>query len=97
MEKKIKTFKIIEVKEITASNGNKFTGYKTIGTGNRKLDVRFTKAVPSDKLPKEPCLIKVCEEDANVDKSRVYPILWIKAVQEIVPFTRNNNLSEFFG
>ena len=31
--------KIIEAKEITAKNGNKFTAYKTVGKGGRKMDV----------------------------------------------------------
>lgn len=88
-------FKIIEVKEIIAKNGNKFIAYKTIGKGGKKLDVRFTRECAN--VPKEPCTICVKRENANVDKSRVYPILWIKEVESIEANERKDNLDEFFG
>ena len=53
-------FKIIEVKEITAKNGNKFTAYKTVGKGGKKLDVRFTKACKN--VPTSTCTIVVKKE-----------------------------------
>lgn len=88
-------FKIIEVKEITAKNGNKFKAYKTVGKGGRKLDVRFVQ--DCSQIPKEPCIIGVLRSNANVDKSRVFPILWIKDVEYIKENERKNNLDEFFG
>lgn len=87
-------FKIIEVKEITAKNGNKFLAYKTIGKGGRKMDVRFTRGCA--KIPTEPCLIEVLEGNANVDTTRQYPILWVKEVEEIKPFTHNDNVADYF-
>ena len=87
-------FKIIEVKEITAKNGNKFTAYKTIGKGGRKLDVKFTR--DCKLLPTEPCTIVVAQQDANVDTSRVYPCLWIKNVLRIETTERKSNLDDFF-
>ena len=91
----IMKFKIIEVKEITAKNGNKFKAYKTIGKAGKKLDVRFVQDCRN--VPKEPCTICVKRENANVDKSRVYPILWIKDVESIEANERKDNLDEFFG
>lgn len=87
--------KIIEAKEITAKNGNKFTAYKTVGKGGRKMDVRFTRACKN--VPTEPCTIVVKRENANVDKTRLYPILWIKDIEEIKENVRKDNLDEFFG
>lgn len=87
--------KIIEAKEITAKNGNKFTAYKTVGKGGRKMDVRFTRTC--SKTPTEPCTIVVKRENANVDKTRLYPILWVKDIEEIKENVRKDNLDEFFG
>lgn len=88
-------FKIIEVKEITAKNGNKFTAYKTVGKGGKKLDVRFTKTCKN--VPTSTCTIVVKKENANVDTSRIYPILWVKNVERIEENERRNNIDEFFG
>lgn len=88
-------FKIIEVKEITAKNGNKFTAFKTVGKGGKKLDVRFVRTAKN--VPSEPCTIVVLKENANVDTTRIYPILWIKTVERIEATERKNNLDDFFG
>lgn len=87
--------KIIEAKEITAKNGTKFTAYKTVSNGGRKMDVRFTRACKN--TPTEPCTIVVKRENANVDKTRLYPILWVKEIEEIKENVRKDNLDEFFG
>lgn len=87
-------FKIIEVKEITTKDGKKFDAYKTIGKGGRKMDVRFVRTAKN--IPTQPCVIVVNEEDANVDTTRQYPILWIKDVIRIEDFERKNNVGDFF-
>ena len=87
--------KIIEAKEITAKNGNKFMAYKTVDKGARKMDVRFTRTCKN--TPTEPCTIIVDKDMANVDKTRLYPILWVKEVKEIKENVRKSNLDEFFG
>lgn len=89
-----KVFRIIEVKEITLNNGQSFNAYKTITKDNKKMDVRFVKSCKN--VPTEPCNIVVHEEDANVDTTRQYPILWIKEVQSIEEIERKNNLSDYF-
>lgn len=91
MERK---FKIIEVNEITTKGGKKFKAYKTIGKGGRKMDARFVR--DCNNVPTEPCVIVVNEENCNVDTTRQYPILWIKAVERIEGFERKNNMSDYF-
>ena len=92
MEKK---FRIIEVNEVTAKNGNKFSAYKTLANGGRKMDVRFTRNCHN--VPVEPCIVVCNEEDCNVDTSRQYPILWVKEVIRIEPYKRKNNIADFFS
>ena len=87
-------FKIIEVKEITTNDGKKFNAYKTLAKGGRKMDVRFVRTCHN--VPSEPCVIVVNKEDANVDNTRQYPILWIKDVQSIEDFERKDNLEDYF-
>lgn len=91
MERK---FKIVEVNEITAKNGNKFKAYKTIGKGGKKIDVRFVRDCAN--IPLEPCVIVVDDHDCNVDTTRQYPILWVKDIIRIEDFERKNNVAEFF-
>lgn len=88
--------RVIEVKEITTTDGKKFTAYKTIGKGGRKMDLRFSRDCTPDMLPKEPCYIVVADDKANVDTTRIYPILWVKEVLAIEPIKRESNLAEFF-
>lgn len=88
-------FKIIEVKDIVTRDGKKFKAYKTVGKGGRKLDVRFVQGCTN--VPTEPCTIVVNRSNANVDKTRLYPILWVKNVEAIEANERKNNLDEFFG
>ena len=92
----MKKFKVIEVKEVTCKTGNKFIAYKTLTKGNRKIDLRFRKEIPSDQLPKEPCYIIVDDDKCNVDTTRLHPILWIKEIVAIEPFEYNNNIDDFF-
>lgn len=87
-------FKIIEVSEITTKDGKKFSAYKTLANGGRKMDVRFVRTCKN--IPSEPCVIVCDEEQCNVDTSRQYPILWIKDVARIEEFERKNNVSEYF-
>ena len=95
----VKKIKVIEVNDITANNGNKFTAYKTVNKDRRKMDLRFTKDCVSNCsqfIPKEPCYIFVPSNMANVDQTRQYPVLWVKEVSGIEPFERTSNLDEWF-
>ena len=88
-------FKIIEVKEITTKNGNKFLAYKTVGKGGKKIDVRFTRDCKD--VPTAPCTIVCDKNDANVDTTRIYPCLWIKRILRTEGTARKSNLDAFFG
>ncbi len=87
-------FKVIEVTEVNTKDGKKFTAYKTLGKGGRKMDLRFVKECKI--TPTEPCVIVVDSEMANVDTTRQYPILWVKEVKRIEPFERKNNIGDYF-
>lgn len=89
----LKSFKIARVEEIE-HEGKKFTTYKAIAKGGRLMDVRFTRDCKNK--PTEKCEILVKPENANVDTTRQYPILWIKDVEEIRPLERKNNTDEYF-
>ena len=89
-----RSFKIVEVKEITTKDGKKFNAYKTLANGGRKMDVRFQRTCKN--VPTEPCVIVVKDENCNVDTTRQYPILWVKDVERIEEFVRKNNVSEYF-
>lgn len=90
----LREFKVIEVKEVQTKAGLKFLAYKTIGKNGKKMDIRFTRTCSN--VPTEPCTIVVRACDANVDTTRIYPILWVKDVQEIKPTERKNNIDEYF-
>lgn len=86
--------KVLEVKEVSNNDGKKFTAYKTVGTGGRKMDLRFVKGCRN--IPTEPCWIFVENENANVDTTRQYPITWVKDVDHIEPFKRESNIADYF-
>lgn len=86
--------KIIEVKEVTPKNGQKFNAFKTVDKNGKKMDVKFTRDCRN--VPTEPCEIIVDDSAANVDTNRLYPCLWIKDVLEIKPLPRKSNMADFF-
>lgn len=77
--------KIVKTEEKTSKTGNKFRIYKTIDpdTG-RMIDLRFTKAVKN--TPEERCFVIVPEGGANIDRTKEYPICWVKKLAKIQPF-----------
>lgn len=86
--------KVIEVTEITPKSGSKFTAFKTVDKNGKKMDLKFTR--DSRNIPSEPCEIIVDDTQANVDKNRQYPCLWVKDVLEIRPLPRKSNMADFF-
>lgn len=89
-----KKFKIISVSEITTKDGKKFNAFKTLTKDGKKMDCRFVRTCTN--IPKEPCVIVVASENANVDNTRQYPILWVKDIIRIEPFEKTSNLDEYF-
>lgn len=94
MAKEIK-IRVIEVKEVTTKNGNKFNAYKTVDKRGKKLDLRFTKEVTL--LPKKPCTIIVDDDKCNVSTNREYPVLWVQEVKRIEESQRKSNVSDYIG
>lgn len=88
-------FKIIEVTDVNLPDGKKFKGYKTVGKGGRKMDVRFVRDCKN--VPTAPCTIVVEADNANVDTTRQYPILWVKDVIRCEESEhKKSNLADFF-
>lgn len=76
-------FKVAQVTEITAKNGNKFLAYKTVDKNGNFMDMKFVRNCPNQ--PTEKCWIYVLGENKNVDDNKEYPVLWIKKVERIEP------------
>lgn len=93
MEKKIE----IIVGTATTRDGKKtFNTYKAVQKDGKLIDCRFTKAVGA--IPEKFNEITVELDDINIDKTRRFPVLWVKAVKEFgfVEKTRNNPCEDLF-
>lgn len=84
---------VIEVKEIE-HEGKKFNAYKTVAKNGKKLDLRFVRGC--NNIPTEPCTIVVKSENANVDTTRRFPILWVKDVEAIEETVHKTNIADYF-
>lgn len=86
----------VEEKENRVSN-NKFMTYKTIDPKTGKLiDLRFTRAVPEKDRPTKKCYVIVKEGDSNIDRSKEWPLCWVKKIEKIVEF-KSSESSEKTG
>lgn len=60
-------------------------------------DLKFTKDVPEGLLPKSHSYIYVKAENLNIDKSKKYPVVWVKAVEFIKVIERPvEDLEQYF-
>ena len=75
-----KEVEIVRVKEVKYNNST-FLAYECVDKHGKLMTVKFVKGCPN--IPERPCVILVKPENMNVDKSRRYPCLWVKAVEEI--------------
>lgn len=80
----IKTTKRLEivVTERQTADGRKFNAYHTFSKNGRRTDVKFRQDVQNK--PTEHCFIEVLPENMNLNTSGRFPVLWVKAVEEIV-------------
>ncbi len=92
---------IAEVRK-TNDGARKFMTYKAVLKDGTLMDCRFTKNVKN--VPERSCTIVVTTDNANVDKRKLYPVLWVKAVEEVIyqdgtKLSENNarELEELFG
>lgn len=89
-----KEIEIVRVKEVKYNNST-FLAYECIDKHGKLMTVKFVKGCPN--IPERPCVILVKPENMNVDKSRRYPCLWVKAVEEIREKKFNaSSLDEYF-
>lgn len=94
--------RIIAEERETNDGSRKFKVFKAVQKDGSLMDTRFT--MNCKNKPEKSCTIVVLPENANIDKNRQYPILWIKAVEEIKTidtskFAEANaeELAELFG
>ena len=73
-----------------------FLSFKTYGKNGQKLDVRFTKSCPKEKLPTKSCIIKVEDEDLIVDERTKFTVVWVKDIQEVVEYNAQNKIEKYF-
>ena len=69
-----------------SQNGNEFLSYKTLDPEKlgKLLDVKFTKACKNN-VPESVCEIVVDRDNCNIDRNRLYPCVWVKKVEKILP------------
>lgn len=84
---------VVRVQDIETKDGKKFKAYKTERSNGKLVDLRFTRECRL--IPSEPCYIKVKHSAWNLDENRKFPIVWVKAVEEIIPYGDKHNDLEF--
>lgn len=96
-EKKIKVI----VAQRQTKEGKKFNTYKTVSKNGRLTDLKFTKDVK--ELPSETCYAHILPDNMNIDKTREFPVVWVKKVEAyttIADGSAEGNraaIDEFFG
>ena len=73
-----KTIKII-VSPKKTSEGRSFLAYRAVTAHGRLITCKFNQTVTNP--PQETCYITCLVSDLNVDTSKEYPVLWVKAIQ----------------
>lgn len=86
------------VKELKTKEGKAFRAYKAVTVDGKLMDVSFTREVKN--LPEKNCIIEVANENMNLDKNRKFPKLWVKKIESIKEFQKqehDKDLDELFG
>lgn len=87
---KVKYLEIpVLVKELETKEGKKFNVYKAVQNNGKLIDLKFRREVKN--LPEQNCIIRVLPENVNIDKTRRYPALWCKKIEEIITPTYNTS------
>lgn len=86
--------RLTKVEEITAKNGNKFLAYKAVQKNGKLIDVRFRREVKD--VPDHPCIITVLDGNWNIDRNRLYPCIWIKAIASVEEFEPVTSADDIF-
>lgn len=77
------------VKEFETKEGKKFNAFKAVQKNGKLIDLKFQRVVKN--LPEQNCIIKVLPENINLDKTRQFPALWCKKIEEIITPTYNSS------
>lgn len=80
VEKDEKLIRLI-AKEVKAHNGSKFIAFSAVQKDKRLMDCKFINSV--NQKPTQSCYIRVKLKDINIDRNRLYPVLWVRHVLEI--------------
>ena len=76
-----RTIKIIPSRHKTKDGTKEFIAFKAVQKDGKLIDCRFTKACGA--VPDDVCEIVVKDENANIDRNRLYPVLWVKKCESI--------------
>lgn len=71
----------VVVEQKSTKDGRKFNTFKTFSKNGRKTDLKFTKEVSN--VPTKNCFIVINIDDMNLDDRGMYPVVWVKKIQEI--------------
>ena len=76
---------------------HEFTCYAVKMKDGKWYDLRFTKDVPVDQLPKSYSNVFVNADNINLDKRTKYVKVWVKKVERIEPIERPiDDLGQYF-
>lgn len=73
----------IYVEERKTKDGRAFNSFKAISKNGRKITCKFTKDVKN--VPTENCVITVAAGAAELNTSGEFPVLWIRAIENVKP------------
>lgn len=71
-----------------------FNVYKAL-TKQGKIDLKFRKEVPAEKLPKHTCYLFAKETDISVNQKFEYPVMWISDVDHLEEIEFNQNIKDY--
>lgn len=71
-----------------------FDVYKAV-TKQGKIDLKFTKDVKSEELPKKTCYVYVEIENVNVNQKFEYPVMWISKIHHIEEIEFKQNINDY--
>lgn len=83
------------------ADGRSFNTYKTYSKNGRAIDLKFRKDVKN--VPDKNCFIVCNVDDMSLNTSGEYPVLWVRAIAEIVDLesemaeSNRKKLDDFFG
>lgn len=94
-EEKVLEIKVI-VREYETKEGKKFNAFKALQSNGKLIDLKFQRVVKN--VPEENCIIKVKHENINIDRTRQFPVLWCKKIEEIIvpKYDTSNEVIDMF-